>query len=143
MLLGGATQSITLPLSACKIPEGVDGPVYVYLTSDDTPLAADIQVQDTTTILAGPGLIFVEGSSSVLQDVFSFQNNKNGNNGVYRNKGRGNANADLGYSNVCNMGGLNKSGTWFQNNPMAVPQKVGIGCKVLGFSIVGKDALPH
>lgn len=58
MLVGGAPSSINLPLEACIIPAGIDGPVYVFITSDATPLASDVVVQDTSTTLAGPGVSF-------------------------------------------------------------------------------------
>jgi len=144
MIVGGASQSVTLPLHQCIIPEHVDGPVYVYITSDSTPLAADINVQDASSILAGPGLIFVEGSSSLLQNAFTFTD-KTAAAGQHQNKGKkAMAGADLGYVGVCMMGDLNKSGTWYEKpeNQMQIEQTVGIGCKVLGFKTVGKDALP-
>ena len=32
MLVGGASETVNFPLEKCAVPEGVDGPVYVFLT---------------------------------------------------------------------------------------------------------------
>lgn len=145
MLVGGASQTVTLPLHQCIIPDHVDGPVYVWITSDSTPLAADINIRDGSSILAGPGLFFVEGSSSLLQNAFTFTDKTAAAAGQYEKKGKkAMAGADLGYAGVCKMGDLNKSGKWYEKpeNQMQIEQTVGIGCKVLGFKTVTKDALP-
>lgn len=56
MLVGGASETVNFPLEQCAVPAGVDGPVFVFLTSSATPLAADINKQAQDTILAGPGV---------------------------------------------------------------------------------------
>lgn len=95
MLVGGANETINLPLHGCTIPDGINGPVYVFLTSSSAPIAADINVQDASTILAGPGLIFVDALTTLLQEVFvigaSHDRNSHGNghndNGTKQNNG--------------------------------------------------------
>lgn len=56
MLVGGAPETIALPIEQCLVPQDIDGPVYVFLASSDVPLSADISIQDQATTLAGPGV---------------------------------------------------------------------------------------
>lgn len=55
MLVGGAPSAQVFPAENCIVPQGVDGPVAVYLTGSNTPLQSNLIQQDITAILAGPG----------------------------------------------------------------------------------------
>ncbi|OCH95862.1 hypothetical protein OBBRIDRAFT_440991 [Obba rivulosa] len=69
MLIGGAPTSISLALDQCVIPSGIDGPVALYITSDDDPIDNNIVVQNTITIVAGPTLIFVDTVVEELSEL--------------------------------------------------------------------------
>ncbi|GAA5888727.1 hypothetical protein JCM5296_000084 [Sporobolomyces johnsonii] len=71
MITGGLTAALTFPANACVVPTGIDGPVAVYLTNTSTPLATNIVVQDTLTIVAGPGFIFVDSQMTLLSSLFA------------------------------------------------------------------------
>ncbi|GJN92868.1 hypothetical protein Rhopal_005908-T1 [Rhodotorula paludigena] len=71
MLIGGEAVALTLPADNCTVPAGVDGPVAVYLTNASTPLAVNVIIQAQTTIVAGPGFIFVDSQVSILASVLS------------------------------------------------------------------------
>ncbi|GAA5977706.1 hypothetical protein JCM10908_005065 [Rhodotorula pacifica] len=66
MIIGGSPIAHVAPASACYVPSGLDGPVAVYLTSNDTPLATDVVIQNQLTIVAGPGLIFIDEQITIL-----------------------------------------------------------------------------
>ncbi|ORY32790.1 hypothetical protein BCR39DRAFT_521573 [Naematelia encephala] len=53
MIIGGATQAIIFPLSQCVVPDGIDGPVHLFITNSSTPLSTNIVGQDTSSIIAG------------------------------------------------------------------------------------------
>lgn len=57
MIIGGAAVAQVFDASSCCIPEGIDGPVTVYLTNDTTPLQSNLINQDARGIQAGPGCV--------------------------------------------------------------------------------------
>ena len=68
MMVGGASFAITLPYEQCIVPDKIDGPVALYVTSDSQPLANNIRDQATNTIVAGPTMAFID---TVPQDLAS------------------------------------------------------------------------
>jgi hypothetical protein len=66
MIVGGAPFAINLPISQCNVPQGINGPVMVWITSDDDPLVNNVVDRATTQQVAGPGLIFVDSQSELL-----------------------------------------------------------------------------
>ncbi|EJD54009.1 hypothetical protein AURDEDRAFT_110664 [Auricularia subglabra TFB-10046 SS5] len=61
MIVGGAVNSITLPIEQCVVPAGVNGPVALMVTSDPQPLlASDIIDQSKKNIVAGPTIAFLD-----------------------------------------------------------------------------------
>jgi hypothetical protein len=66
MMIGGQATSLSLPLNECIVPDGIDGPVWIWLTKDAQPLAADIHVRSSASILAGPTAAFIDSKSSAL-----------------------------------------------------------------------------
>ncbi|GAA5847637.1 hypothetical protein JCM5353_004167 [Sporobolomyces roseus] len=71
MVIAGLPAALVLPAPACWIPEGIEGPVAVYLTNTSTPLATNIIIQNTVQIVAGPSLIFVDSQTTVLASLFT------------------------------------------------------------------------
>ncbi|EKM59598.1 uncharacterized protein PHACADRAFT_250200 [Phanerochaete carnosa HHB-10118-sp] len=60
MIVGGAPIALTFPYDQCIVPQGIDGPVALYITSDDQPLANDIIEQATIDLIAGPTMAFID-----------------------------------------------------------------------------------
>jgi hypothetical protein len=66
MIAGGMPFALNLPLSQCNVPPGINGPVAVWVTSDDNPLINNVVDRDTTKQVAGPAIIFVDSSPEML-----------------------------------------------------------------------------
>jgi hypothetical protein len=66
MLIGGAPTSISLPFNQCVVPDGINGPVAIFVTSDSQPLAADVITQATNSIVAGPTMAFIDTQPDFL-----------------------------------------------------------------------------
>ncbi|WVQ80817.1 hypothetical protein IAT38_002924 [Cryptococcus sp. DSM 104549] len=60
MIVGGATEGIVFPVADCKVPDGLDGAVHLFVTSSDTPLSSNIVGQDASIIVAGPAVAFID-----------------------------------------------------------------------------------
>ena len=60
MLLGGQPSSIALPLKDCIVPQGINGPVVIWITSDEQPLLNDVRDRATAQLIAGPTIAFVD-----------------------------------------------------------------------------------
>jgi len=68
MLIGGQATSFAFPANQCIVPSGIaiDGPVWIWLTTDAQPLAADIHIRASSQILAGPTAAFIDTQSNAL-----------------------------------------------------------------------------
>jgi hypothetical protein len=66
MLIGGAVASISLPLQQCIVPDGINGPVAIWLTSDSQPLVNNVRDRATTQIVAGPTMAFIDTQKEAL-----------------------------------------------------------------------------
>ncbi|KXN81641.1 hypothetical protein AN958_04102 [Leucoagaricus sp. SymC.cos] len=60
MMLGGAPTSIPLPLSQCVVPDGINGPVGIWITSDGQPLINNVRDRASSQLVAGPTLAFID-----------------------------------------------------------------------------------
>lgn len=64
LLQGGMTEAVVMGTEQCTIPDTfTDGPVFVWVTGTDVPLAADPNVQVQSTVVAGPAVFFVDPST--------------------------------------------------------------------------------
>ncbi|GFZ43846.1 hypothetical protein JCM24511_01566 [Saitozyma sp. JCM 24511] len=126
MIIGGATEAITFPLSKCVVPDKIDGAVHLFVCSSSTPLSANIINQDTSIIVAGPAVAFIDTVTNLESELLlgklgnSGNNNENGNgndgndgndgnNGNNGNDGNGN-NGNGNNNNGNNNNGNNNSG---------------------------------
>lgn len=79
MLVGGLPFSISLPIDQCVVPEGINGPVALFVTSDDQPLNGNAVQRGSNALVAGPTMAFIDSVPDTLsQTVF----NKNGTSGA-------------------------------------------------------------
>jgi len=66
MMVGGLAFSITLPISQCVVPNGVNGPVALWITSDSQPLINNPIDRATDKQVAGPTLAFIDSQPQLL-----------------------------------------------------------------------------
>jgi len=69
MLAGGLPFSITLPLSQCVVPSGINGPVAIWVTSDDQPLNGGAVDRISNAIVAGPLMTFLDTQPDTLSSL--------------------------------------------------------------------------
>jgi len=84
MMTGGAPFSISLPMEECVVPEGINGPVAIWITSDDQPLINNVRDRAETQLVAGPTLAFVD---TIAETLGSMVRTGAGANGVIGNAG--------------------------------------------------------
>jgi hypothetical protein len=66
MLTGGAPFSIALPFSQCVVPQDINGPVAIFITSDGQPLLNNVRDRAQTQIIAGPTYAFIDTQPQML-----------------------------------------------------------------------------
>ncbi|EIN10272.1 hypothetical protein PUNSTDRAFT_142336 [Punctularia strigosozonata HHB-11173 SS5] len=69
MLIGGLPFAISLPFSQCVVPAGINGPVAIWIMSDDQPVAASPVDRDTSKLVAGPTMAFIDTISQSLPEA--------------------------------------------------------------------------
>jgi len=69
MLMGGATNSLSLPLSQCVVPGGSNGPMAIWITSDSQPIANDVVNRTPNSVVAGPTILYVDTSGQMLSQM--------------------------------------------------------------------------
>ena len=57
MFVGGAPDAVVFEAQSCVVPEGIEGPVAIFLTKSSTPLASNLQIQNKADIAFGPGCV--------------------------------------------------------------------------------------
>lgn len=66
MMVGGLSFSVSLPLSQCVVPAGINGPVALWITSDSQPLINNPVDRATDKQVAGPTLAFIDTQPQLL-----------------------------------------------------------------------------
>ncbi|TFK74363.1 hypothetical protein BDN72DRAFT_833275 [Pluteus cervinus] len=82
MMIGGASSSIALPLDQCIVPEGINGPVAIWVTSDGQPLTNNVRDRATTQLVAGPTMAFIDTQPETLGQMA-----RAGSNGARQQQG--------------------------------------------------------
>ncbi len=73
--------SLSLPISECVVPQGINGPVAVWVTSDDQPLNAGVVDRQSNAIVAGPLMAFIAAQPDPLSSLVRNSSNVvSGNN---------------------------------------------------------------
>lgn len=57
MITGFNTTALSFPLSECIVPQGINGPVAIFITNETQPLLVG---KDSNSIVAGPTIAFVD-----------------------------------------------------------------------------------
>lgn len=66
MMVGGESISRSFKMSECVVPSDINGPVAIWITSDDQPLVNNVRDRDVVKQVAGPALVFVDTISESL-----------------------------------------------------------------------------
>jgi hypothetical protein len=66
MLVGGATATISLPFGECVVPEGINGPVAIFITADAQPLIGNPVDRAVAKPVAGPTIAFIDTQPQAL-----------------------------------------------------------------------------
>ena len=61
--------SLSLPFDACVVPDGLQGPVAIYVTNDPRPLANNPRDGFIGNIVAGPTMAFLDGTPEALSNL--------------------------------------------------------------------------
>jgi len=70
MLVGGQVNTISLPMSQCIVPEGINGAVALFITNDTQPLANNVVLRAAANnIVAGPAMAFIDPNPSPLSQI--------------------------------------------------------------------------
>ena len=71
MLVGGLPTAIALPLSQCIVPDGIEGPVGIFITDDPTgqPLNNNVRDRANQAVLAGPTMAFIDTQKQLLSQL--------------------------------------------------------------------------
>jgi hypothetical protein len=77
MLLGGQPTSIPFPFNNCVVPSGINGPVAVFITSDNQPLINNVVDRATTQLVAGPLLTFIDTQPQILGETVGITSGSN------------------------------------------------------------------
>jgi hypothetical protein len=78
MMLGGQPFSIPLPFDNCVVPQGVNGPVAIFVTSDGQPLINNVRDRATTQLVAGPAMAFIDTQPQMIGELVR----SNGNSAI-------------------------------------------------------------
>lgn len=66
MMVGGIPFSVSLPLSQCVVPNGINGPVALWITSDSQPLVNNPIDRAVNSQVAGPTIAFIDTQPQLL-----------------------------------------------------------------------------
>lgn len=69
MMLGGAANSIALPFDQCIVPDGVSGPVAIWITSDQQPLVNNVRDRATSQLVAGPLIAIIDTQPDMIAQL--------------------------------------------------------------------------
>lgn len=82
MMTGGAPFTISLPFDECVVPEGINGAVVIWITSDENPLANNIRDRATDKQIAGPTVAMIDTSPDMLSQLSRSSGDANSNESV-------------------------------------------------------------
>lgn len=70
MLVGGQPFTFTFPLAQCAVPKDINGPVAIWVTSDNQALLNNpIDRPQSNNIIAGPALAFVDTKPQAISQL--------------------------------------------------------------------------
>lgn len=66
MIVGGQPAAIALPFNQCVVPQGINGPVAIFITADGQPLINNIIDRADQPVIAGPAMTFIDTQPQML-----------------------------------------------------------------------------
>ncbi|KAI0334852.1 hypothetical protein GY45DRAFT_1343203 [Cubamyces sp. BRFM 1775] len=69
MLVGGMPASIPFPFDQCVVPDGIEGPVAIFVTSDMQPLNNNVVERASQAVVAGPTMAFIDTQKQLLSQL--------------------------------------------------------------------------
>ena len=84
MLVGGMPTSISLPFNQCVVPQGVEGPVGIFITADNQPLNNNVRDRATQPVLAGPTMAFIDTQKQLLAQLALASSGNSNNSAISR-----------------------------------------------------------
>jgi hypothetical protein len=70
MMTGGVAAAASFPIDQCVVPQGLEGPVYIYITNTTQPLLNSQQNQNVASIVAGPTGGFIDTRQESASQLF-------------------------------------------------------------------------
>lgn len=70
MMTGGVANAAVFPIDQCVVPQGLEGPVYIYITNSSQPLLNSQQNQNVASIVAGPTGAFIDTRQESASALF-------------------------------------------------------------------------
>ncbi|KAF8760162.1 Xylitol dehydrogenase [Rhizoctonia solani] len=70
MMTGGVASAAVFPIDQCVVPQGLEGPVYIYITNSTQPLLNSQQNQNVASIVAGPTGAFIDTRQESASSLF-------------------------------------------------------------------------
>ncbi|CAE6491872.1 unnamed protein product [Rhizoctonia solani] len=70
MMTGGVANAAVFPIDQCVVPQGLEGPVYIYITNSSQPLLNSQQNQNVGSIVAGPTGTFIDTRKESASALF-------------------------------------------------------------------------
>lgn len=70
MMTGGVASAAVFPIDQCVVPQGLEGPVYIYVTNSTQPLLNSQQNQNVGSIVAGPTGAFIDTRKESASQLF-------------------------------------------------------------------------
>jgi hypothetical protein len=70
MMTGGVASAAVFPIDQCVVPQGLEGPVYIYITNSSQPLLNSQQNQNVASIVAGPTGTFIDTRQETASKLF-------------------------------------------------------------------------
>lgn len=70
MMTGGVANAASFPIDQCVVPQGLEGPVYIFITNTTQPLLNSQQNQNVASIVAGPAGGFIDTRQESASQLF-------------------------------------------------------------------------
>jgi len=81
MMTGGVANAASFPIDQCVVPQGLEGPVYIFITNTTQPLLNSQQNQNVASIVAGPTGGFIDTRQESASQLFKTTGSLNQNQG--------------------------------------------------------------
>ncbi|KAH9991669.1 ferritin-like domain-containing protein, partial [Russula compacta] len=69
LLTGGQAASTALPMDKCVVPDWINGPVAILITSNDEPLNGNVVDRYSQSVVAGPVITFIDTHTDLIDGL--------------------------------------------------------------------------